>query len=55
MANGLPTVTGFTESFTLEAAFLVVAMFAGLLVPTTARELRGAALEPELAHAQEAG
>ena len=29
VAHGLPTVTGFTESFMLEAAFLVVAVVAG--------------------------
>ena len=35
--NGLPTVTGFTLSFALEAAFLVIAVVAGLLVPTVAQ------------------
>jgi MFS family permease len=35
--NGLPTVTGFTLSFALEAAFLVIAVVAALLVPTVAR------------------
>jgi EmrB/QacA subfamily drug resistance transporter len=35
--NGLPTVTGFTLSFALEAAFLVIAVVAGLLVPTAAQ------------------
>jgi MFS family permease len=35
--GGLPTVTGFTLSFALEAAFLVIAVVAGLLVPTAAR------------------
>ncbi|MGH2869651.1 MAG: MFS transporter [Solirubrobacteraceae bacterium] len=33
VAHGLPTVTGFTESFALEAALLAVAMIAGTLVP----------------------
>lgn len=33
----LPTVTGFTDSFALEAAFLLVAVLAGMLVPRTAR------------------
>jgi MFS family permease len=32
-AHGLPTVTGFTETFVMAAAFLVVCMLAGLLVP----------------------
>jgi MFS family permease len=33
VAHGLPTVTGFTESFALEAVFLAVAVLAGTLVP----------------------
>ena len=33
VAHGQPTVTGFTASFALEAAFLVVAVLAGLLIP----------------------
>jgi sugar phosphate permease len=52
---GVPTVTGFTESFTLEAAFLVVAVIAGILIPTAVDERSTAALEPELAVVQEAG
>jgi EmrB/QacA subfamily drug resistance transporter len=32
-ANGLPTVTGFTLSFVMAAAFLTVGVLAGLLVP----------------------
>ena len=32
-AHGLPALRGFTESFALEAAFLVVAMVCGVLVP----------------------
>ena len=35
--GGLPTVTGFTLSFALEAAFLVIAFVAALLVPAPAR------------------
>jgi MFS family permease len=50
VARGLPTVTGFTESFALEAAFLVVAMAAGTLVPGVAHATAGR----ELAHVQEA-
>ena len=45
--HGLPTVTGFTNSFILEAAFLVVAVGAGLLVPTAPRGRRTAASDPE--------
>jgi EmrB/QacA subfamily drug resistance transporter len=33
VAHGLPTVTGFTEAFGLEAACLAVAVIAGTLVP----------------------
>jgi sugar phosphate permease len=53
VAHGHPTVTGFTESFALEAAFLVVAVLAGLSIPgaRSVRTVRG--LESELV--QEAG
>jgi EmrB/QacA subfamily drug resistance transporter len=44
VSHGLPTVTGFTASFTLEAAFLVAAVIAGVLVPERSR--RRARLEP---------
>ena len=37
VAHGHPTVTGFTESFVLEAAFLVVAVVAGLSIPAASR------------------
>jgi MFS family permease len=33
-ANGLPTVTGFTESFWMATAFLIVSGLAAMLVPT---------------------
>jgi hypothetical protein len=54
VSHGLPTVTGFTDSFVLEAIFLVVAMLAGVLVPVV-REHRavGEAPAPQLAQAQE--
>jgi EmrB/QacA subfamily drug resistance transporter len=55
VAHGQPTVTGFTTSFALEAAFLVVAVLAGLFIPAAARGRMGAALEPEFGRAQEAG
>jgi len=53
VARGLPTVTGFTESFALEAAFLVVAMIAGTLIPGRPRLRSAPALDR--ARAQEAG
>jgi EmrB/QacA subfamily drug resistance transporter len=57
VARGLPTVTGFTESFTLQAAFLVIAMLAGTLVPMMSERRAAPAVvqQPELAHAQEVG
>jgi MFS family permease len=33
VADGLPTVTGFTETFLMATGFLVLCFFAGLLVP----------------------
>ena len=32
-AHGLPTVTGFVQTFVMATAFLVVCVLAGLLVP----------------------
>jgi EmrB/QacA subfamily drug resistance transporter len=37
--GGLPTVTGFTLSFALESAFLVIAVIAALLVPRAGRQV----------------
>jgi EmrB/QacA subfamily drug resistance transporter len=54
VAHGLPTVTGFTSSFALEAVFLVAAVIAGLLVPAARTARASITLEGELA-AQEAG
>jgi hypothetical protein len=57
VAHGLPTVTGFTDSFVLEAFFLLIAMLAGFLVPVTSGHLTVPAEpireQPELARAQE--
>jgi EmrB/QacA subfamily drug resistance transporter len=54
-AHGLPTVTGFTETYVMATLFLVVCALAGTLVPSPT----GAAVEPrnldaELATAREA-
>ena len=54
VSHGLPTVTGFTDSFSLEAAFLVAAVIAGVLVPTARPARKPLVLDGELA-AQEAG
>jgi hypothetical protein len=43
MHGGLPTVTGFIDTFVMATAFLVVCVFAGTLVPgrrDTAESLR---------------
>ena len=57
VAHGQPTLTGFTESFALESAFLVVAVIAGLFIPGITRAHRAPVLERqierELAQAQE--
>ncbi len=59
VAHGLPTVTGFTDSFGLEALFLVIATLAGTLVPvmTEHRPAPAPAMleQAELARAQEVG
>lgn len=54
VAHGLPDVTGFTQSFTLEAIFLVFAVVAGLLVPAAAAREARPARDAELAVVQEA-
>ncbi|MGI8507376.1 MAG: MFS transporter, partial [Solirubrobacteraceae bacterium] len=46
--RGQPDVTGFTESFALEAAFLVIAMIAGILVPAVTPQRPAVALDRQL-------
>jgi MFS family permease len=53
--SGLPTVTGFTESYTLEAAFLVVAVVAGTFIPGRSSDRPALVIEPELVRVSEAG
>ena len=50
-AHGLPTVTGFTETFVMATGFLVVCLVAGLLIPQLriATEEVAAAERPEAA------
>jgi MFS family permease len=52
-AHGLPTVTGFTDSYWMATAFLVVCALAGIMVPklsaTAAVAVKVGAAEPELA------
>ncbi|HEY3727294.1 MAG TPA: MFS transporter [Solirubrobacteraceae bacterium] len=54
VAHGLPTVTGFTQSFALESVFLIAAAATGLLIPTARREQPALSLDRDFARAQEA-
>ena len=48
ISHGQPTVTGFTASFALEAAFLVVAALAALFIPGAHRQQSAVVLDAEL-------
>ncbi len=52
--HGVPTVTGFTESFFLASGFLVVCVLAGLLVPASRTQREPLRLEAPIASPQEA-
>ena len=55
-ADGLPTVTGFTQALLIQAGFLVVAMLAGTLIPGRRPDFSRCLLEqPELSPMQEVG
>jgi EmrB/QacA subfamily drug resistance transporter len=54
IAHGLPTVTGFTDSYLMATAFLAVGVVAGLLVPG-GRTAPARTVDAQLATAQEAG
>src|SRR6202161_3657963 len=51
-ANGLPTVTGFTETFLMATGFLLVCLLAGVLVP---KITPAAELEAEIGHGEAPG
>ncbi|HUE25977.1 MAG TPA: MFS transporter [Solirubrobacteraceae bacterium] len=53
-AHGLPTVTGFTDTYVLATVFLVVCVFAGLLVPGGRTAMVTSGVDSQLATAQEA-
>jgi EmrB/QacA subfamily drug resistance transporter len=53
--HGVPTVTGFTESFLLATGFLVVCVLAGLLVPAPHARRAPIRLDAPLASARETG
>ena len=46
MSRGEPTVTGFTQTFLMATGFLVVCLFAGLLVPKPGSPQADPALRP---------
>jgi EmrB/QacA subfamily drug resistance transporter len=49
MRRGLPTVTGFEDTFVMAAGFLVVCVLAGMLVPGRRRRSETVRLESQLA------
>jgi EmrB/QacA subfamily drug resistance transporter len=54
-ARGLPTVTGFTDTFAMAALFLVVCMLAATLVPGLRAQLGSLKPDGQLATAPDAG
>jgi EmrB/QacA subfamily drug resistance transporter len=55
MANGLPTVTGFEETFVMATVFLVVCVFAALLIPGRRTAPATLALDAQFAANPDAG
>jgi EmrB/QacA subfamily drug resistance transporter len=55
MAHGRPAVTGFVETFVMAAAFLVVCVLAGLLIPGRRTAPDSVRLEPQLAASHDSG
>src|SRR5947209_1676808 len=55
VSGGLPDVTGFTQALLLQAGFLVVAMFAGTLIPSRSDVSAVSREQPELSPIQEVG
>jgi MFS family permease len=47
-AHGLPTVTGFNDTFVMAAGFLVVCVLAGLLIPARRETVAPRTLDPQL-------
>jgi MFS family permease len=54
-AHGLPTVTGFVDTFVMAAGFLVVCLLAGLLIPEQRRASDAVVLDAQLAASPESG
>ncbi len=55
VAHGYPTVTGFTDTYAMAAAFLIVCVLAGLLVPSGRPAAGRHLVDGELATAADAG
>ncbi|HEY4780159.1 MAG TPA: MFS transporter, partial [Solirubrobacterales bacterium] len=51
-ANGLPAVTGFTETFLMATGFLVLCFVAGLLVPKIRASTEPSGTDPAIAVAE---
>ena len=47
--NGEPTVTGFSDTFLMASGFLLVCLFAGLLVPKTPKPVTEFGAQGEIA------
>jgi EmrB/QacA subfamily drug resistance transporter len=54
-AHGLPSVTGFTDTYVMATLFLVVCVLAAVLVPGVSAEVGAGALEQPFAAGAEAG
>jgi EmrB/QacA subfamily drug resistance transporter len=53
--HGVPTVTGFTDTFLMATGFAVVCLLAGFLIPVlNQRDLPSLQLDPQLVYTQEA-
>jgi MFS family permease len=52
VANGLPTVTGFQQTFLMETVILIVAVFAGMLIPPMREATVVRRIDPEPARQQ---
>jgi EmrB/QacA subfamily drug resistance transporter len=54
-AHGLPSVTGFTDTYVMATVFLVVCVLAALLIPAARAETRSPKLEGKLATVSDTG
>ncbi len=54
-AHGLPAITGFTDTYVMATAFLVVCVLAGLLVPSRPAAPARSPVDGQLATAQDVG